>query len=146
MPFITVENHLNVSLISLTIAPSTAVALAVLLFVYLYIIHVRSNPRPQPPPYPFAQQERQIRHDDDNRGAGRPLRRPPFFGRLSKGLRTRKQRTRPAIPPLWLSLPSFWLPFRQRVGDGRIGVGRQIQPASVEKGRKRQPKQRLLEQ
>ena len=145
MPFIAVENHLNVALFSLTIAPSTAIALTVLLFVYLYIIHVRTVPRPEPYYYDEQEESHDIRHGNDNRGAGRPLRRPPLFGRLSTRLRTRKQRTPKPVAPLWLSLPSFWLPFRQRVGDGRVGVGRQIQPASVETRRKRQPKQRLLE-
>lgn len=164
MPVFTVENHVNVSLISLNIAPSTAIALTVLLFIYLYIIHSRDHPlsdhpkqiqQADPRPLPPIHEPRRIdqNHDHDYRRAGRALRRPPFFGRLTTRLRApaRKQRDRalPAptavVPPsLWLSFPSFGLPFGgQRGGPGP--VDRQILPAGVETRRKRKEKQRLLE-
>lgn len=170
MPMFTIANHVNVSLISLNIAPSTAITLTILLFIYLYIIHSRdhpllsdnpkqlqqANPRPLPPIHEPCRIEQN--NDNDYRRAGRPLRRSSFFGRLSTRLRTptKKQRDRAALPPpatppttvipstLWLSFPSFGFPFGgQRGGSGRLN--RQILPAGVETRRKRKEKQRLLE-
>lgn len=138
MSIFTIQNNINFSLISLTIAPSTVLALAVLLFVYLYILHVRNNPLARPATANHYQ------HYGDNRGAGRPIRRPSFLRRLSGRLRTRKQRDRP-VAPLWLPFSSLWLPLRYQLGRRGISLGRQIQPTRLETGRKRQSKQRLLE-
>lgn len=154
MSIISIENHLNVALISLTIAPSTCIALAILLFIYLYILHVRNNPirnlhrdrflenhdtNTNNTPHP---------HGGNNRGARMPLRRPSILKRISTRFRARKQRDRPAlpiIPPVWIPVPSLWLSLRQRVGDGGFGFGRQIQSAGVATRRQRQSQQRLLE-
>jgi len=138
MSIFTIQNNVNFSLISLTIAPSTALALALVLFVYLYILHVRNNPLSRPATASHDP------HNGDNRRAGRPVRRPSFIRRLSARFRTRKQRDRP-VAPLWLSFSSLWLPLRYQLGRRGISLGRQIQPARLETGRKRQPKQRLLE-
>lgn len=140
MSILSVENHINVALISLTVAPSTCLALAVLLFAYLYIIHARNNPIRHRGRVASNQQQ-----NGHNRGAGRPLRRPPFIKRLSARLRTRKQRDRPAVTPLWVPLTSFWLPLRQRFGNGGFDVRKQIQPAGMASRPRRQPQQRLLE-
>jgi hypothetical protein len=133
----TIENHVNLALISLTIAPSTFLALTIVIFTYLYIIHVRNNPLPRPA----------INHDHgDNRGARRPVRRPSIFRRITTRLRTRtrKQRARP-VAPLWISFSSLWLPLRHRLGDRGFGIRRQIQSAGLETRGKRTPLQRLLE-
>lgn len=126
MPLFSVENHFHVALLSITIAPSTFLGCALLFFAYNYILHIRNNPVPTRPA------RRPIDHDSGNdRRVGKPVRRPSIFGRFSARLRTNKQRDRP-FTPLWLPFTSFWLPFRrQRVGDGRVDVRRQIQPASV---------------
>src|SRR6266536_6671223 len=134
MSIFTIENHFNVALISLTIAPSTALALTLLLFAYLYILHTRNNPIPIRGPA-ITQQQTAHNHGD-NRGVGRPLRRPSFFRRISTRLRTRKRRDQP-VAPLWLPFPSFWLPLRQRLGDRGLGFGRQIQSAGMASRRKR---------
>lgn len=138
MPIFTIENNINLSLISLTIAPSTFLASTVFAFTYLYILHVRNNPLPCAPIEP--------KHDgrNDHRGARKPIRRPSFIRRLSARLRTRKQRARP-IAPVWLSLSSFRLPFRHRLGDRGLGFWRQIQSAGLETRGKRPSQQRLLE-
>jgi len=145
MPLITVENHVNLSLISLNIAPGTFLAFAVLAFAYLYIIHVRNNPLPR---LQVAHIEAQVAAHNGppthDRGPGADVRRAPFFRRISARLRTDKQRDRP-VAPLRIPFPSLWLPLRHRLGDGRLGLGRQIQPAGMETRRKRQSKQRLLE-
>lgn len=158
----TVENHVQLSLISLTVSQSTCYGLAVILCVYLYIIHVRKHPLPrsspdQIDPYGHVRNGRERQHGD-HRGARRALRRTSIFRRFAAGLRTREQqRARPeALPPplpvpeensLWLPFSTFWLPerSRQRVGNGRLGVERAIQPPGVETRRKRSTQQRLLE-
>jgi len=140
MSILTIENHLNVNvaLVSFTIAPSTFLAFAVLLFAYLYILHVRNNPKPRIEYRPDIQP-----HGDDRR-VREPVRRPSLFGGLSGRLRPRKQRPEP-VAPARLPFSSFWLPFRYGLRDGRVGVGRQIQSASMAPRRKRQSQQRLLE-
>ncbi len=151
MPLLTVENHVNLSLISLNVAPGTFLAFAVLAFTYLYILHTRNNPLPRPHrEVTYFQAEREHLLQDaatHDRRVGADVRRAPFLRRISARLRTNKQRDRPAVavPPLWLPFSSLWLPLRQRIGDGRLGVGRQIQSTSVATRRKRQSKQRLLE-
>lgn len=135
MPIFTVENNISVALISLTIAPSTFLALTVFLFTYLYILHARKNPLPHAPT--------PAEDYGNNRGARRPVRRPSIIRRLSARLRTRKQRARP-VAPLWLSFSSLWLPIRHRLGDRRLGIGRQIQSAGLETRGKRPSQQRLL--
>lgn len=133
----TIENHVNLALISLTIAPSTFIAFTIVSFTYLYIIHVRKNPLPRAAIY----------HDHDHgddRGARRPVRRPSIFRRFTTRLRTRKQRARPIAPP-GLPFPSLWLSIRHRLGDRGLGIGRQIQSAGLETRGKRTPVQRLLE-
>lgn len=155
MPFVTVENHVNLSLINLTVAPGTFLAFVVLAFTYLYILHARNNPVPPrarrqtrvtyfQPEQDHSLQNAAPAHD---RRAGADVRRSPFAKRFYARFRAHKQRDTPAVPvsPLWLPFTSFWLPLRQRIGDGRVGVGRQIQSTSVATRRKRQPKQRLLE-
>lgn len=137
MSILSIENHIHLSLISISVAPSTLLALSVLTFVYLYILHVRNNPQPRG-------ETKHTRDHGDHRGAGRPLRRPPFVKRLSARFRTRKQRDRP-VAPLWLSFSSLWLPLRHGIRDGGFGFRRQIQSAGMAAGRKRQSQQRLLE-
>ena len=161
MPIFTVENHVNVSLISLHIAPSTAIVLTILLFIYLYIVHSRDYPLSdvtkrvqeiQSPAAILEPRRNGQNHDPNYRRAGRSLRRPPFFGRFASRFRasTGKQRDRtlpaPAVFPssLWVSFPSFGLPFGgQRGGSERLD--RQIFPAGLETRRGRKEKQRLLE-
>jgi len=139
MSLFTIQNNINFSLISLTIAPSTAIALTLLLFAYLYVLHIRNNPIPRP-----ARANHNQHYGDNDRGAGRPVRRPSFIRRLSTRLRARKQRDRP-VAPLWLSFSTLWLPLRYQLGRRGVSLGRQIQPARLETGKRRQPKQRLLE-
>ena len=140
MSIFTIHNNVNVSLISLTIAPSTFLALIILGFAYLYILHVRNNPLPRAA---AIEVKPAVNHGHD-RGARRPLRRPSFIRRLSARLRTRKQRERP-VTPLWLPLTSLWLPLRHRIRDGGLGLWRSIQPAGVASRGKRQSQLRLLE-
>jgi hypothetical protein len=136
MSLITIENHIHLALISLTIAPSTFLALVVVAFVYLYILHVRNSP--------LARASIDFNGHGHDRGVGGPVRRPSFFRRLSARLRTRKQRDRP-VAPLWLPFPSLWLPLRHRIRERRFDFWRQIQPAGMAPRRKRQSQQRLLE-
>ena len=139
MSLFTIENHINLALISITIAPSTFLALSILAFAYLYITHVRKNPLSIP-----RLQIQALNNGGDDRAVRGTLRRPPFYRRLSARLRPRKQRDRP-VAPLWLSFSSLWLPIRHRLGDGRFGFGRKIQSASMATRRKRQSQLRLLE-
>lgn len=150
MPLLTVENHVNLSLISLNIAPGTFLAFAVLAFAYLYIIHVRNNPQPRLQVAHIAAHQVQgpVQHNGApalDRGAGARIRRPPLIKRISARLRTNKQQRDQPIAPLRLPFPSLWLPLGRRLGYGRLDLGRQIQPAGVAPRRKRQSKQRLLE-
>ena len=140
MSLFTIENHINLALISITIAPSTFLALTILAFAYLYIIHVRKNSLS----VPRLQIQEAPNNGGDDRAVRGTLRRPPFYRRLSARLRPRKQRDRP-VAPLWLSFSSLWLPIRHRLGDGRFGFGRQIQSAGMATRRKRQSQLRLLE-
>lgn len=121
MGILHVENHFHIALLSINIPPSTFLALAVLFFAYHYFLRTRNTPHStRPIQQPIEQ------HGNDNRRAGRPVRRTSIFRRFSARLRTNKQRDRP-LPPVWLSFASLGLPFRNRLGDGRIGFGRQIQ-------------------
>src|SRR4051794_28584598 len=119
MPIFTVEQHFNFALISLTIAPSTFLALTVFSFTYFYIIYTRNNPLPRG----ALNSKSTPAEYDDNRGTRRPFRRPSFFRRFSARLRTRKQQRARPIPPFWLSFPSLWIPLRQRIGNGGLGIG-----------------------
>lgn len=156
MSIFTIQNHVHFTLLSLTIAPSTAIAIAVLLFIYLYIIHVRKTPLPLPlaqlqPPAPApapadiaVRQHPDNYYGDDHRGAGHVVRRPSFLRRISARLRIRRQRDQP-VAPLPLPFSPIRDPLRHHLGNRSLGFWRQIQPARVETGRRRQPKQRLLE-
>lgn len=152
MTLFTIENHLNVSLLSVAIAPSTFLALTVLFFAYVYVVYLHRHPLPRAENFQLIETRTQrqalavepTRHDHDRRD-GNHLRRPSYLRRVSGRLRTHKQRDKP-VAPLWLPFPSLWLPFGDKLRDGRVGVGRQIQPAGVETRRKRKTQQRLLEQ
>lgn len=146
MPLLTIENHVHLSLINLNIAPLTFLAFAAVAFTYLYILHIRNNPRPRLQ-VAHIQAEVEARNDRPqahDRRAGADVRRAPFFRRISARLRADKQRDRP-VAPLRIPFASFWLPLRHKFGDGRLDIGRQIQPTGVAKRRKRESKQRLLE-
>lgn len=150
MSILTIENHINVALLSFTIAPSTFLAFAVLLFAYLYILHIRNNPKPRIIEQYRPEIQAAIPYGvEDHRGNGRHIRRPSLYTRLSGRLRTYKQRDRPepAVRQATSPLAAFWLPFRNGFRDG--GVRRQIQSAGVVQRRSRESKtqsrQRLLE-
>lgn len=121
MGILHVENHFHIALLSINIPPSTFLALALLFFAYHYFLRTRNSLLATGPIRRPVEQ-----HDNDNRRAGRPVRRASIFRRFSARLRTNKQRDRP-LPSVWLPFTAFGFPFRNRVGDGRIGFGRQIQ-------------------
>lgn len=158
MSILTIENHINIALLSITIAPSTFLALVVLGFTYLYILHVRNNPLPRVQPIHQAELApvRVANRDGDVNGR-LPKRngRPSLVKRISSGLRTPRQQRLPPRPlPLAESafrvpFSSLWLPLvrgQQRLGvrDVDERVQQQIQPARVEGKQRRREKQRLL--
>lgn len=136
MPLFTVQNNINLALISITIAPSTAIALSVLSLTYLYIIYTRAHPLESRTPL-------SLEYGND-RGARRPLRRPPLLKRLAARLRERKRQRDGPQPLLWLPFAPQWLPLRLGI-RARAQRGREVQSAGVAPSGRRRTQQRLLE-
>ena len=163
MSILSIENHVQFSLISLTVPPSTTLAIIILILAYFYILHIRKNPLPHHRQQHFQQPNFQEDHVYDAQALNEQQQQVKNSKRLIQSTpgRDRRNVLRPSIvervcdrfresslqrasdKPNRLRLPfsslsSLWLPSKQRqLRLQTIDLRRGLQPGSMETSRVR---------